>query len=635
MKKSINITLNGLVFSLEEDAYEELKRYLDSIESHYQSPEEKREIMADIEAGIAEKFNEKIKTAKQAVTLADVQEVISIMGTVEEITDSAGQDAGDRPEEDDDGPLFRKRLYRNTDDVVIAGVASGLAAYLGIDPVFVRLIFIVLTFLNGLGLLIYIILWMAMPKATSNAQKLKMRGQPVNLAGLQRTVKEKTKMISEEGREVMERWHQKTAWRKALHLPVKVVEAVFIVVKNIFKVAWLIMRILFGSMLLLGSVLGLIAVSVISSLLVFNINSPYLTSDFPLQELASNPTYYIAVIAFYASTAIVLIFLSGLAIIVLRKKNTLRLVPCSILAGLWMLCTVAFLVAAVNLVPLVKTKVAEINQQEIITKNFDYQDFHKLYLSGQQNVRITPGDTYAIKLSGRPADLDRLVFALEDGQLQITQKERQTEGLCIFCLNHDISGEIVVPRLDSYVGVGHATAEIKGFDQDLYVSLGETADAKIQLAGQNLRGQLSGVGSRLELSGVGQTIDLVMNGSADFYTEDLQAGKIKLDLSVFSQANLSGITRELEAAVQGNSQLAAYNLAADQAKIEASDFAEASLWTKNKLEVTSRNNATVSYRGQPAEVIKYTSGNSSLESEEGEVWQHDQIENCWQDCQQD
>ena len=90
-----------------------------------------------------------------------------------------------------------KKLYRNPDDVIIAGVCSGLAAYFGIDPVAVRLAFFVAIFAQGLGFWIYIILWIVMPMAKNSAQKLEMRGKPVNIKRIEENIKEKSKHIRE------------------------------------------------------------------------------------------------------------------------------------------------------------------------------------------------------------------------------------------------------------------------------------------------------------------------------------------------------------------------------------------------------------------------------------------------------
>lgn len=626
MKKSINITLGGLVFSLEEDAYEMLKKYLDSIKEYYEGLEEK-EILADIESSIAEKFTAKLKSAKQAITLADVEAIIKIMGTVKEIAEEEETD-DNKETAKEEIPISKKRLFRDTDDVVIAGVASGIAAYFGIDPVFVRIIFVILALANGIGILAYIIFWIAMPKATSNTQKLEMRGKPVNLAEIQQVVKEKSKMISEEGRDAIGRLRNDNAFRKILNFPVRIIEIIFQFLKKIIRFLLPAASIFFGVCVLIGSIGAIIGLSIAAAIMVFNINSPYLVSDLPLAEIAAMPFYYVGIISLYAVCAIPMIFASALGITMIRRKNSFNLIASSMLIGVWMVTIVIFVVAAIDIVPMVKTRVTEINRQDTITKTFDYKDFKKLYLGGYLDLKITKGDKYAIKLSGKQADLDRLLFNIEEGQLQITQKAKDNKGICVFCFDNEITGEIIMPELNSFVGIRESNAELKGFDKDLYVSLGETADAKIEMKNQNLTGSLSGVGSVLKLSGIAKTIDLKMDGSADLVADELKAQSIKLVMSVFSRADLEGSVGNLEVNMKNSSELDAINLVADNVIIKAGDYADADIWVKNKLIATTSDSASVNYGGEPKEVEKQSTGNSDIgemKNVDGEIRASDDV----------
>src|ERR1035437_2660716 len=128
MKKTLTVNLNNIVFHIDDDAYEMLQTYLHDIAEHFQSEDEKKEIMADIEARIAELFTEKLQKTKNVVNLIDVQEIIEIMG-------KPSQYAG---EEDDEEPKAAKsdkksqksrRFYRDPENAILGGVASGLAAY--------------------------------------------------------------------------------------------------------------------------------------------------------------------------------------------------------------------------------------------------------------------------------------------------------------------------------------------------------------------------------------------------------------------------------------------------------------------------------------------------------------------------
>ena len=145
MKITVSINIGGIAFHIDEDAYTELKIYLRSLERHFAKEESSAEIMSDIESRVAELLKARISDFKQVVTLKDVQEVINILGTPEDI---GSEDSG--------GPIreyqgLYHRMYRDPDNRIIAGVCSGVAAYWRIDPWLVRVIFIILALPGGIG----------------------------------------------------------------------------------------------------------------------------------------------------------------------------------------------------------------------------------------------------------------------------------------------------------------------------------------------------------------------------------------------------------------------------------------------------------------------------------------------------
>jgi len=189
MKKTFTINISGGIFHIDEDAYEKLQVYLRSINAHYGTSEEGREIIADIESRISEIFNEKLSSKDQVVTEAMIDDVITIMGKPEEIFETDTED-----EEEPVGRhkvYRRRRLFRDPDHRVFGGVASGISAYFGIDVVVIRLIFVLLFFLGyGFSFLLYIILWIVVPKATTTAQKLEMKGERVNISNIEKSIKD-------------------------------------------------------------------------------------------------------------------------------------------------------------------------------------------------------------------------------------------------------------------------------------------------------------------------------------------------------------------------------------------------------------------------------------------------------------
>jgi len=186
MKKTISINISGLVFNIEEQAYQILQVYLEEIKNILSAQEGIDEIIEDIESRIAEIFHEKLSPSKQVITEADVEEVINVMGNPSQykLDDDDDDQPSSKKETEANSNSTQKRFYRDDDEGVIGGVASGLGHYFGVDPVIIRAIFVLMFVLGGSGVLLYIILWIVIPEAKTTAQKLQMRGQAVNVESI-------------------------------------------------------------------------------------------------------------------------------------------------------------------------------------------------------------------------------------------------------------------------------------------------------------------------------------------------------------------------------------------------------------------------------------------------------------------
>jgi phage shock protein PspC (stress-responsive transcriptional regulator) len=173
MKKIININLSGMVIPIEDSAYESLKRYIESLRQYFATEEDKDEIINDIESRIAELMNEKVKKGSAAITDADIEEIIGSMGRVEDFektdaeekTTTSKQSSGAYAQTEQAAPKRAKgRLYRDSSDKFIGGVCAGIANYMNVDPAIVRLLFAIITFGGfGMGILIYVLLWIILP----------------------------------------------------------------------------------------------------------------------------------------------------------------------------------------------------------------------------------------------------------------------------------------------------------------------------------------------------------------------------------------------------------------------------------------------------------------------------------------
>ncbi len=190
------MNLGGFFFHIDEDAYQKLNRYFDAIKKSLSS-DGRDEIMNDIESRISELFSEKLTSEKQVIGLKDVDDVIAVMGQPEDY-----KIENDEPKETNYSytttTTGSKKLYRDRENGIIGGVASGLGHYFGIDQVWIRIVLVLLVFAGfGTGIIAYIVLWAVTPEATTTSEKLEMRGEPINISNIEKKVKEEFENVSE------------------------------------------------------------------------------------------------------------------------------------------------------------------------------------------------------------------------------------------------------------------------------------------------------------------------------------------------------------------------------------------------------------------------------------------------------
>ncbi|HTH83028.1 MAG TPA: PspC domain-containing protein [Mucilaginibacter sp.] len=195
MNKTIIININGTVFHIEEDAYEILKNYMTDVKRHFLNSADSLEITTDIENRIAEMFTDILtRDNKQVIVEQDVKLVIEQMGTVQDFehADEDNQSAANDHYTYNNGA---RSLFRDPDDHLIAGVCAGLANYFNINPVWVRLLFALSTAFAGTGLMLYVILWMVIPKAITRGDRMAMKGQKLDLQGFKANFEEELSAV--------------------------------------------------------------------------------------------------------------------------------------------------------------------------------------------------------------------------------------------------------------------------------------------------------------------------------------------------------------------------------------------------------------------------------------------------------
>lgn len=190
MKKTVTVNLNGRVFTMDEDAYHLLDNYLRNIRIYFRKEEGHSEIIADFEARIEELFSEKLRLGYEVITITEVEEVISRVGRPDDFGDE--QPAAEEPEKQSRREEFRevkKKFFRNDEDKMFGGVCSGIGAYFGWDVLAVRIIAVILLFASQFILApLYLIAWLIFPAAKTAEEKLQMRGKPITVENIGKTV---------------------------------------------------------------------------------------------------------------------------------------------------------------------------------------------------------------------------------------------------------------------------------------------------------------------------------------------------------------------------------------------------------------------------------------------------------------
>ncbi|HMJ67837.1 MAG TPA: PspC domain-containing protein [Cyclobacteriaceae bacterium] len=403
MKKNISINISGIIFHIEEDGYEILRKYLDSINRYFSSFEDNSEILADIESRIAEILLSKLSEGKQVVTADDVHSVMATMGSVNDFKaaeeqEASGTSSGAGPEQrqqerrESTDPkmniaakkLYRdnrrkilggvssglahyfgidpvwprmllvllafatygglvvayiilwviipasdsledetstKKMYRDSDNRVVGGVAAGLAAFWGIDATVVRVLFIGMSIFGGLGVVVYIIMWIALPEARTITERMKMSGEPVTLSNIESSVKKG--LSDKDGAE-------ESVFAKIILFPFRLIAAiidglarvlgpVFILLVDVFRIGIGLCITLTGALLIFtliiafSMVFGLYSVPIDSAWNDWYVTSPNLPLDVMRRSFPTWPAIFAFIAVFVPALMISLLGASIIA----------------------------------------------------------------------------------------------------------------------------------------------------------------------------------------------------------------------------------------------------------------------------------------------------------------------------------
>ncbi|MFL1896737.1 PspC domain-containing protein [Aquimarina sp. 2-A2] len=359
MNKTVNINLAGIFFHIDEDAYMKLQRYLDAIKRSFTDSQGRDEIIADIEARIAELFNEKIKDERQVIGHKEVDAVIEVMGQPEDYQIDEDIFEDEPKTTTQAAPQRSKSLFRDTTNSYVGGVSSGLGHYLAIDPVWIRLAWILFTiFSSGGFILIYIALWIFVPEAKTTADKLAMRGKPVNINTIEKKIKEGFNDVADSVKNVDYQKYSSKVKSSSTSFFDALGDVLIFLFKIAIKFIGVILMIVAG-VTLISLFFGLFAVS------TFGVIDTPLNEHLQVLNHSDVSIWLIAIFTFLAvGIPFFFLFILGLKIMIPNLKSIGTTAKLGLLA-LWIISTVGLAVIGIRQATL-ENYTAEVVTEEII-----------------------------------------------------------------------------------------------------------------------------------------------------------------------------------------------------------------------------------------------------------------------------
>lgn len=406
MNKTVNINLGGMIFHIDENAYQKLQNYLNAVRRSFAGASGEDEIISDIEIRIAELFSEKLQHDKQVVSNKEVDDVIEVMGQPEDYM--VDEDIfEDQPKTRRSNSRTNRKFYRDTDNKYIGGVSSGLGHYFGIDALWVRLIWLALFFVSfgTLAIFAYILLWVLIPNAETTAEKIAMTGDPVNISNIEKKIKEGFDTASDTVKNVDYQKYSNKA-QSGISSFFDALGNIFLSLFKVFGKFIGIMLILTGTLTVVGLLIGMFTMS---SFDLFNFG---FVDQLDLYDYAPVwPIWILSILGFFA-IGIPFFFIAylGLKILVSNLKSIGNVAKFSLL-GIWLLAIIVLSVFGL------KTGLKTKEQDHIFVKE-------DLTITAQDTLRISmnANDLFSSRMY-RDSD-EKFVYDENDTQYIFSQDVR-------------------------------------------------------------------------------------------------------------------------------------------------------------------------------------------------------------------
>lgn len=550
MKKTLTVNLNNIVFHIDDDAYEMLQTYLHEIADHFQSDDEKKEIMNDIEARIAELFTEKLQKNKNVVNLIDVQEIIEIMGKPSQY---AGEEEDDEPKaapKSDKKQQKSRRFYRDPDNAVLGGIAGGLAAYFNIDVTWIRIILVLMVFL-GVGFIvpIYIVVWFVAPAALTASQRLEMQGEDVTVENIKTEVNNVKNYMESE---------------KFKHSARTMGERVFEILSWFFKIV-------FG---FVGAILGLVGFIIVGSLILalfFLIFEPNVINGFA-PDLISNwgafspEKMVLLVVSLILLVGCPIFLLVYWAIRLISGRNTAPRYASWVVLILWVAGLFMFFSIGAHTCINFRNHDGQPfslnwtdDDKPFVDEVRKTEPFHAVEISGNFELNLKKDSTQEITISGPSGFMPKVISKVENGILYI-----YSDGIL---MNRSIKVAVSSDSINSLIAKGACKI---------------STDSQLQIP----------------------DFSLELLGASEADLDVKVTGLLKLDIKGASKVDIKGTCETFKVDGLGASEIGASQLIAKNADVHVSGATHAHVYATENLNAEAYGASDIDCQGHPKNVKK-------------------------------
>jgi len=521
MKKTLTVNLNNVVFHIDDDAFEMLQTYLHDIAEHFKSEDERKDIMNDIEARIAELFNEKLQKNKSVINLSDVEEIVEIMGKPSQYT--GDEDETEPTPKSENKQQKSRRFYRDPENAILGGIAGGLAAYFNVDVTWIRILLVFLVFI-GVGFIIpiYIVVWFVAPAAITASQRLEMQGEDVTVENIKTEVNNvKNYMESEKFKNSAE----------------TVGERILDILRWVFKI-------IFG---IVGAILGMIGIIVVGALILalfLLIFEPTVIQsfgpDFITNWAVLTPEKMILLVVsmiLVIGCPIFLIVFWAIRLISGRQYHSRTASWVMLIlwfAGIFMF----FSTGAGSFVrfhnhmgnPFVFEWTD--NQKPLVDEVRNIEPFHAVDISGNFELTLKNDSTRTITISSPNDFLSKVITKVDNGVLHIYSEQ--------FFINRTIKITIPSDSLKSITAKGackiHTDYQLTNSEFSLELLGASEADLDVNISGL-FRLEAQGA-SKIDLRGTCETLNINGLGASEIKASELIAKNADIHLTGASHANV-------------------------------------------------------------------------------------------------